>query len=310
MRAVTCYNLPIVEDRPDVVVAVEDLIERSALERALRSGCRVIAAEDGDDLYRICRRDLPDVVLLAAELGGDGPSVVRRLKADPSTRHVSICLVCERDDERIVPTDGADGRADEVLLRPVHPAEARVRVASICRARRLAQRAVESSGIDPLTSVFTRQQLLQRLRHEVTRAERYGRCLSVVLVDVDRLATISERAGTAYGDQVLREVARALVSRVRGVDLVARLGEHRFAVVLPETSLLVARPVAKRLIDAVRTIPVVTSDEKGSARALAVSAGIAGLPHPKAANVFDLLRCAREALSRAREIGDDTIELY
>lgn len=305
----------------DVVVALADLMERSALERELadQDDIALHLVDSGEELWRACRDRVADLAVLDSALDGvegGGLALCRKLKTRPSTRHISVLLVCGRH-ELLRATDGADGRPDEVLLRPLHGGEALLRLRSLLRLRRYAAQLVEASRLDPLTSVFTRAHLLERLGHELARAERYGRSLALLLLDLDEFAAINHDLGATRGDLVLREVARALVSRVRGVDLVARSGDDEFAVVLPETSLLVARPVAERLKAAVNSVELegdgrLDSPREGPAGPvdrIRCSIGVAGFPHPAVADVPELLRCAREALASARERGGDRVTL-
>lgn len=284
----------------DVVVALSDLIERTALLRLLEDHTDVEAhvADGLDAIWQLCKERAPDVVLVGTDFDSEdgGRTICRKLKSRPSTRHISVILVCGRH-ETLVATDGTDGLPDEVVLRPLHVEEALLRLRSIVRLRRYSAELMEASRLDPLTSVFTRAHLLERLRHELARAERYGRSLALLLVDLDAFASINTSLGATRGDQVLREVARALISRVRGVDLVARAGDDEFAVVLPETSLLVARPVAERLRAAVNSVLI-------EGKPVRCSIGIAGVPHPAIEDLPSFLRCAREALARARTEGN------
>jgi diguanylate cyclase (GGDEF)-like protein len=302
------------QERPSILLAVVDLVERTQLEAEIsRAGALVLSAEDPAELLRLAAERRPSVVLLAEEFSGAGRglSLCRHLKADPKTRACGAVLVCGRE-ARLQPTSGTDGGPDEVLVRPIHLGEVAVRLSSVLRLQRYAAEAAAGSKMDTLTGTFNHAYLLDRLRHEVLRAERYGRSLALVLLDIDGMAAINSREGATFGDLVLREVARALTSRLRGVDLVARSGPDDFSVVLPETSLLVARPIAERLRVAVESLSGAVGGESAPEQpvAITVSLGIAGLPHPDAHDAVDLLRCARTALGHARESGGNRSVIY
>jgi diguanylate cyclase (GGDEF)-like protein len=89
---------------------------------------------------------------------------------------------------------------------------------------------------DPLTGVFNRRALDGRLEHEMARHRRQGESFTVLVLDLDGFKRVNDRFGHEAGDDVLREVARALVGAVREQDTVARLGGDEFCVVAPETS--------------------------------------------------------------------------
>jgi diguanylate cyclase (GGDEF)-like protein len=293
-----------------VLLGVSDLVERSQLEGLLKEvDVEVLVAEEAASLSRLAEERRPEAILLAANFGGTrgGYALCRLLKGNPVTRALAVILICSREDP-LLPTSGTDGLADEVLVRPIHDPEVLVRLATVQRLHRYATEAVQGSRMDPLTGTFNHAYLLDRLRHEVMRAGRYGRSLALVIVDVDGFTALNEREGSTGADLMLREVARALTSRLRGVDLVARSGADEFSVVLPETSLLVARPIGERLRRAVEVLRSETTDQQEIR--VTVSLGIAGMPHPEIRDVPDLLRCARAALAVATEEGGNRTVLY
>jgi diguanylate cyclase (GGDEF)-like protein len=295
-----------------VLIAGVDLVELTQMEAVLgEAGYSVRAASDAAELVELAGQQQPAVIFIADSFGGTGggASLCRHIKADPATRGLCVVLVCGRE-SALEPTRGADGRPDEVLVRPLHGPEVLMRAAAMQRLQRCASEAMEGSRIDELTGTFNHSHLVERLRHEVLRADRYGRSLAIIVLDLDGFGRLNGREGAAFGDLTLREVARALTSRLRGVDLVARSGPDDFSVVLPETSLLVARPIAERLRQAVEGLSSGLRPEGGGTVRVTASLGVAGLPHPEARDASDLLRCARAALARAQRGGGNQVVVY
>jgi diguanylate cyclase (GGDEF)-like protein len=99
----------------------------------------------------------------------------------------------------------------------------------------LPQAGPEPVRRDPLTELLSRDAFLHALEHELDRAGRYEREVTLVLFDVSRLADVNARQGHAAGDRLLRSVAAAAVSTVRRSDAVGRLGGDEFGVLLLET---------------------------------------------------------------------------
>ena len=294
--------------RPDILLALEDRSERTYLEELISRVYDVVTVDTPESLVAQCRQRQPDIVLLAAEFGGEhrGIELCYELKTDVATRHLSVVLLCRRDQPLSL-----EGRPDELVLRPIHEAELALRISNVWRLRCYAHELLQDSPLDPLTSVFSRAHLLERLKHELLRADRYGRSLSVALIDLDGFSRINDEQGARQGDRLLHEVARGLVSRVRGVDLVARMDDDEFAVVLPETSLKVAQPVAERLRTMISEIAFGGDSENGPQHfQVTASLGVVGVPHPEFKEVPDLLRCAREALANARSAGGDRVVMY
>jgi diguanylate cyclase (GGDEF)-like protein len=125
--------------------------------------------------------------------------------------------------------------------------------------------------IDALTEVGNRRLLDERLRYELTRHRRTGRPLSLVVVDLDNFKAVNDVLGHPVGDQLLREVAAALVETVREQDTVVRQGGDEFAVLAPETDASEATLLVARIKHALRGLIAVGEP-------LSASAGSATFP--------------------------------
>ncbi|HEX5869703.1 MAG TPA: diguanylate cyclase, partial [Longimicrobium sp.] len=101
---------------------------------------------------------------------------------------------------------------------------------------------------DALTGLSNRRHLDRLLDAEWERALRFGRALTVAMLDLDRFKGVNDRFSHAAGDEVLRVVARILRDHTRGVDVVARYGGEEFCLVLVETR----KEDAMRLCDRLR----------------------------------------------------------
>ena len=138
---------------------------------------------------------------------------------------------------------------------------------AIDRARQFASEA----RTDHLTGLANRREFERVMEREVALAERHGRRLSLMMIDLDNLKRINDRLGHSAGDGALRLVAQQLLRVVRASDLCARVGGDEFAVAMPETDLDRARDVAIRLRRAVEQAGL---GMKGSGQ-VEVSVGIA-----------------------------------
>jgi len=107
--------------------------------------------------------------------------------------------------------------------------------AEALRRIRLQTELKEQATRDPLTGVYNRRYFTEVIAQETSRAQRHGRPIGLLMIDVNRFKQINDRLGHPVGDKVLRKVGGLLQAVVRGEDFVIRYGGDEFLVVLPET---------------------------------------------------------------------------
>lgn len=159
---------------------------------------------------------------------------------------------------------------------------------------------------DDLTGLFSATYLTESCTHELNRARRFNRPLSLLLLDLDGLGQLTAAHGTHAGDDALCATARTIGRTIREYDLPARVGGGLFAVLLPETDLAQAQDVAERIRRdvAARRLEVPNSVELTR---LTVSVGGAVLAGGTG-SAAQLFEAARTALERARHDGGNQIE--
>ncbi len=93
----------------------------------------------------------------------------------------------------------------------------------------------ELALLDPVTEVYNRRYLRVLLAKEISRVKRYGKGLSVMLLDITGFRRVNESLGHTGGDVVLRQIAQLLQSKIRNSDMIIRFGGDEFLLILPDT---------------------------------------------------------------------------
>ncbi len=165
-------------------------------------------------------------------------------------------------------------------------------------------RARESAFVDDVTELYNARYLLEAIERELRRAERYGSCLSLLFLDLDRFKLVNDHHGHLVGSNALRQLAKVLLQCVRTVDTVARYGGDEFTVALVDTDENVARTIAERIRETVESTPF--EGAGGEPLRVTCSLGLATYPaHGETREA--LLDAADKAMYRAKSNGRNRV---
>lgn len=169
-----------------------------------------------------------------------------------------------------------------------------------------ANRRLEDLAVtDALTGLHNRRYFHARLAEELADAERTGRSLSLVILDLDHFKQVNDRHGHPVGDAVLVNTARAIASITRHGETEARVGGEEFAVLLPDSTAGSAREVAERIRRAIEAAGTPLPGPNGETIRVTASAGVASTADLPDAGARELLRAADDALYQAKREGRD-----
>lgn len=157
----------------------------------------------------------------------------------------------------------------------------------------------ELATLDPLTQVFNRFQFDRVLSHSITLAERYGRSLSILLIDIDFFKKVNDSYGHLVGDEVLKTMARILSESIRKSDILARWGGEEFVILLPDSDLSSAIKIAEYLRQNVEKSDFLPVDK------VTCSIGVARWNEGESPD--QLLRRVDEKLYQAKEAGRNLV---
>jgi diguanylate cyclase (GGDEF)-like protein len=103
------------------------------------------------------------------------------------------------------------------------------------------------AALDALTGLYNRRSGEQRLAEEISRSQRHGGPLTILMLDLNGLKDVNDELGHAAGDELIKRFAERLNKAIRGSDLAVRLGGDEFLVLLPECKPEEVRHVLNRL---------------------------------------------------------------
>jgi diguanylate cyclase (GGDEF)-like protein len=157
------------------------------------------------------------------------------------------------------------------------------------------------ASTDALTGLNNRARFNEVLSLEMSRSQRHGTPLSLVLYDIDHFKRINDTHGHLVGDKVLIALSRCVASHVRNEDVLARWGGEEFVLLLPETTAQMAGEVAEKLREAIREV---VHDEVGI---VTCSFGVTQLADEDSVKM--LIARADEVLYLAKRNGRNRVEL-
>jgi diguanylate cyclase (GGDEF)-like protein len=169
----------------------------------------------------------------------------------------------------------------------------------------LYRQLTELSVRDELTGLYNRRHGQETIHHEITRANRFHRSLSILMIDIDHFKRFNDLYGHPKGDVMLHEFSVLLEASLRDVDYITRWGGEEFLVILPNTDVSGALNVAEKLRHNVRQCTFAKLRIRPRPQ-FTVSIGVASFPDT-AKNETDLILYADKALYEAKGTGRDRV---
>lgn len=177
-------------------------------------------------------------------------------------------------------------------------------ILDITDRKRMEQELSRLATHDTLTGLYNRREISRILDEEVQRAERYGRSLALLWIDLDHFKRVNDKHGHAAGDRVLQALCDRLDRNIRSVDAIGRYGGEEFVVLLPEMEAEEARETAERLRTLVADEPLAIGREQ--TLALTISIGVAVYPD-HGTSVDALCDAADRAMYEAKAGGRNQV---
>ena len=298
---------------------------RQLLERNKAEAPRILSVEDDPDhaafvkavlesagyAVRICSEPTqfeaeaigfaPDLVLMDINLPGfSGYHLARFLRQNEKYAAVPVVfLTAESRAQSRIEMIRAGG--DDHLVKPVAPG---LLLSTVAARIERAQFLKSLLGRDGLTGLLNHTAFLEGARRALFRQVRTpGKGASFILIDLDHFKAVNDRHGHPVGDRVLAALGALLRRRLRGSDLVGRLGGEEFAVILEDLTEGEAERLMHRLLEEFAVMPRSGADR--SAFHVTFSAGVAGFV--KGMTMDTWRQAADDALYAAKSAGRNRV---
>lgn len=272
----------------------------------------------------------PSVILLDLIMPEiDGLTVCQQIRANSSVCDIPIVMLSSND-EPIAKAKAFAAGANDYIVKLPDKVEliARLRYHSAsyinklqrddaCRALRASQmqlvelnmQLLKLANIDGLTGIVNRRHFDERYSEEWLRAFRNRHPLTLIMFDIDMFRQYNDKFGHIEGDECLKRVAGAAQQIVsRPVDTVARFGEDKFILLLPETDAAGAETVAEKLRSKIESLQLPNPDSTVNSY-LTVSIGVSTIVPAVNSNPDACLARVDEALYQAIGAGGNRISI-
>lgn len=279
------------------------LMCRSVLES---DGFKVIEAADGAEAVQAIEDNAPELILLDAMMPTlPGLEALARIRRLPNGQQVPVLMVTGLVDDLTI-NAAFEAGASDFIAKPINWAILRQRVRRAISAYRAEREVLHLAYHDTLTGLPNRRLFLERLERALVRARRYGTVVALMFIDLDGFKAVNDNFGHEAGDELLRQVAKALQLAVRSSDTVARFGGDEFNILIEDVGHSAeVRGIAEKI----------NSTLSGSGKLqhetllVAASIGVAIFPED-ALDATNLIKCADKAMYEAKSAGTGCTKFF
>lgn len=158
--------------------------------------------------------------------------------------------------------------------------------------------------MDKLTNLYSYAYLMLRINDEFKKFQRTGADFCFAMIDIDYFKKVNDLFGHQFGNDILVAVANLIKKAVRGYDVAARFGGEEFSLIILDADITRAKDTLERIRSTIEEYKFYTP--KGEFH-VTVSAGLCSASFQKVKAVDDLIKCADEALYRAKALGRNRV---
>ena len=249
-----------------VLIADDDAVNSTLISRLLASwGYEVVVARDGIQAIGALLQDgdAPRIAIIDWSMPGrTGLEVCRQVRLNSDRAYTYLIMATSRGRREDI-LEGLNAGADDYIVKPIFAAELRARIEIGKRIVKLQEQllgaltsARHQATHDSLTGLWNRAAVLEQLTAAMSRCDREGAQIGLLLTDIDHFKRLNDTYGHQGGDAVLRHVARLMRCAVRVYDAVGRYGGDEFLVVAPDCDLYDVTQLGERMCELIRQTPL------------------------------------------------------
>ena len=332
MRTVRHRGYPMIDARGHVyriASVAEDVTERRRADDLLfreKERAEITLASIGEGVVTVDAAGLVDGLNAAAEglLGwtleeacgrpiGEVVRILNEATGEPAETPVQACMRTRKVaafgfSALLVRRDGSQLNIDDSAAPMIHPSGRLLGAVMVFRdvtsQRKLAREVSWHATHDELTGLVNRREFERRLALMLAHGRDHLRSFTVCYIDLDQFKIVNDTCGHTAGDELLRQFATLMRSRLRERDTLARLGGDEFGILLGECTFDQARRIAGDLRDLIEDFRFSWDD-----RAFRIGASIGLVPVTGGGDLAHILSAADTACYMAKERGGSRVEI-
>lgn len=284
---------------PKILILDDDAVITDLLSEILQhEGYKVLASNSPKDVLFLARQFRPDLLLLDIMMPEiDGYDVCEFFKKDPELKFTRIIVLSARN-EREARVKSYRSRADAFVSKPFEIEELRELIATHLISKTTSDEIINDlqrqATLDRTLNCYQRRYMERRVDEELKRVQRSRYPVAMILFELDHFETINVRYGFAFGNEVKKDVIKAVRQELRGYDLIGRYQENSFLILLLDTEPDGMKRVAARLHDVLSSMVFL---EK---RRLSLDPTISTVAVERGQKLEDVLELLEEGLQKER----------
>jgi diguanylate cyclase (GGDEF)-like protein len=276
----------LIEDNPGDARLIKEALAESTATRFQVDVVQTLA----DGLVRLAEQDV-DAALIDLSLP-DSVGLETFHRARAGAEAIPIIVLTGLDDDTVASAAVNAGAQDFISKNRVQPDSLARAIRYAIERQRMLQQVRQMAVLDELTGLNNRRGFVLVCQHLCQVANRNGRRLALLFLDLDGLKQINDGCGHAEGDRALVDTAQILVRTFRKADVLGRLGGDEFVVLLAEGT----SDGADRALERLRTNVVAFNQEAARPYRLSVSVGLSWYDPAAPAPVDALIEQADRAM--------------